>query len=81
MAIIGGEIARRPETIAVKRCANHFAIGEHHGGRPIPWLHQRSVMLIKSATIFIHQRVASPCLRDHHHHGMGQRIATHGEKL
>ena len=39
MAIISHQIARRAQTIAVERGTNHFAIGEHHGSRAIPWLH------------------------------------------
>jgi hypothetical protein len=68
--VIGDQIARRAQAVTVERRANLAAVGEGHGSGAIPRLHHRSVIFVESATVFVHQRVLFPGLRNHQHHGM-----------
>ena len=68
--VLGDEIARRPQAVAVERGADLAAVGEGHGGRAVPRLHQAGVILVEGAALAIHQRVAGPRLGDQHHGGM-----------
>ena len=81
MVIVGDDVARRPQPIAVQRRANLAAIREGDRGRTIPWLHQRGIVLIEGAPFRIHQRVLRPCFRDQHHHGMRKRVAARDQDL
>ena len=76
-AVVAGEqIARGTQAIAVERRADLAAVGEGHRGGPVPWLHDRGVVFVEGAPLLIHQRVARPGLRNHHHHGVGERVAA-----
>jgi hypothetical protein len=79
--IVGDEIARRPQSVAVERRADLPAIGEGNRGRAVPRLHESGMVLIESAALLIHQRVAGPGLRNEHHHRMGERIAALHEEF
>ena len=57
------------------------AIGEAHGGRAVPRLHQRGVVLVEGAAILIHQRVAGPGFGDQHHGRVRQRVAAAHQEL
>jgi hypothetical protein len=74
--VIGDEIARGTQAVAVERRADLAAIGEGDRGRPIPGLHQRGVVFVEGAPLLIHQRIAGPGLGHQHHHGVGERIAA-----
>ena len=76
MVVVGDDIARRPQPVAVQRGADLPPIGESDRRRPVPRLHQRGVILIESLALRIHQRVAGPCLGDQQHHGVRQRVAA-----
>jgi hypothetical protein len=69
--VVGDDVARRAQAVAVQRRADLAAIGEGNGGRAVPRLHQRGVVLVEGLAVVIHQRVAGPGFRDQHHHGMG----------
>ena len=71
-AVVGHEIAGRPQAVAVERGADLAAVGEGHGGRAVPRLHQAGVIFVEGAALGIHQRIAGPGLRDQHHRGMGE---------
>ena len=62
------KIARWAQAVAVERGADLAAVGEGNGGRAVPRLHQRGVVLVEGAALLVHQRIARPGLRDHHHH-------------
>ena len=79
--VVGDEVAGRAQAVTVQRSADLATIGEGHGGGAVPRLHQGCVVLVKSAALGIHQLMAVPGFRDHHHHGVGKRIATEHQKF
>ncbi len=52
---LGHQIAGRTQAVAVKGRDHIAAIGQRHGGGAIPGLHERGVVLIKGAALFIHE--------------------------
>ena len=64
LIIIGDDVARGAQPVAIQRRANLAAIGEGNGGRPIPGFHQRGMVFIESATFRVHQRITRPGFRD-----------------
>ena len=80
-AVLRDEVSRRAQAVAIKRRADHAAVGERDGCRPIPRLEQRAVELVERAPLVVHQRVLMPRLRDHHHHRVLDRPAGHREQL
>ena len=74
-------VTRRPQTIAVQRRADHFAIGESDRRRAIPRLHEARVIFVKRLQLIAHRLVTAPRLRNHHHHRMRQRTPREHEKL
>ena len=79
--VVGDEIARGPQAVAVERRADLAPVGERHRRRAVPRLHQRGVIFVEGAPLLVHQRIAGPGLRDQHHHRVAQRIAALNEKL
>ena len=79
--VVGDEIARRPQAVAVERRADLAPVGEGDGGRAVPRLHHRGVIFVEVAPLLVHQRIARPGFGDQHHHRMGQRIAALHEKF
>ena len=75
-AVVGDEIARRTQAVAVERRADLAAVGEGDGGGAVPRLHQRGVIFVEGAALLVHQRIAGPGFRDQHHHGVGHGIAA-----
>ena len=39
------------------------------------------MVFVEGTAVFVHQRVSGPGFGDHHHHGMGQGIAAHGQEF
>ncbi len=74
--VLGDEIARRPQAVAVERCADLAAVGEGDRGGAVPRLHHRGVIFVEGAARLIHQGIAGPGFRNHHHHGVRQRVAA-----
>ena len=79
--VAGDDIARRPQPVAVERGADLPAVGEGDGRGAVPRLHQRRIVFVELAAFLVHQLIAGPRLRNHHHHCVGERIAAHGEKF
>ena len=79
--VAGDEIARRPQAVAVERGADLPAVGEGDRGRAVPRLHQRGVVFVEGAPLLVHQRIARPGFRNHHHHGVGERVAALHQEL
>ena len=69
--VVGDEIARGPQAVAVERRADLAAVGEGDRGRAVPRLHQRGVIFVEGAPLLVHQRIAGPGFRDQHHHRVG----------
>ncbi len=80
-AVVGDEIARRPKPIAVERGADLAAVGEGHGGRAVPRLHETGVILVEGAPLGIHQRIAGPSLGDQHHRRVREAVAALHQEL
>ena len=80
-AVVGHDVPRRAQAVAVQGRADLAAVREGHGGRAVPRLHQGSVILVEGASLLAHQRVAGPGLRDEHHHRVGERVAALHEEL
>ena len=75
--VVGGDhVAGGPQAVAVERGADLAAVGEGDGGRAVPRLHQRGVVLVEGAPVLVHQRVAGPRLGDQHHRRVRQRVAA-----
>ena len=74
--VLGDEIARRPQAVAVERRADLAAVGEGDRGGAVPRLHQRGMIFVEGAALLIHQGIAGPRLRNHHHDGVRQRVAA-----
>ena len=79
--VLGDEIARRPQTVAVERRADLPAVGESHRRRTVPRLHQTGVIFVEGATLRIHRRIAGPGFRDKHHRRVGEAVAAHRQKF
>ena len=74
--VLGDEIARGPQAVAVERGADLAAVGEGDRGGAVPRLHQRGMIFVEGAALLIHQGIAGPRFRNHHHDGMRQRVAA-----
>jgi hypothetical protein len=74
-AVVGDVVAGRAQAVAVQRGADHLTVGEGDGGRAVPGLHEAGVELVEGLLLRAHRLVLRPRLRDHHHHGVGQRAA------
>ena len=70
------QIARGAQAVAVERRADLAAVGEGDRGGAVPRLHQRGVVFVEGAPLLVHQRIAGPRLRNHHHHGVRERVAA-----
>ena len=74
--VAGDEVARGAQAVAVERGADLAAVGEGDRGRAVPRLHQRGVVFVEGAPLLVHERIARPGLRNHHHHGVRERVAA-----
>ena len=74
-------VTRRAQAVAVEDGANHAAVRECDRGRPVPWLHEATVILVESAPVGAHRFVRAPRLGDHHEHGERQRTPGHVEEF
>ncbi len=79
--VVGDEIAGGTQAVAVERRADLAPVGEGDRGRAVPRLHQRGVIFVEGAPLFVHQRIAGPGFRDQHHHRVAQRIAALHEEF
>ncbi len=79
--VVGDEVTRGPEPVAVERGADELAVGEGDRRRAVPGLHQGGVVLVERAALGVHQRIARPGLGDHQHHRVRDRIAAHHQQL
>jgi hypothetical protein len=79
--VVGDDVARRTQAVAVERRADLAAVGEGHRGRPVPRLHQGGVVLVERLAVGAHRLVAGPGLGDQHHHRMAERVAALEQEL
>ncbi len=81
VVVVGDDEPRGPQAVAVERGADLAAVREGHRRRTVPRLHQRRVVFVEGAPVLVHQRVACPRLRNHHHHRVRQRIPAHHQQF
>ncbi len=79
--VVGDAVTGGAQPVSIQRGADLFAIGEHHGGRAVPWFQHRGVVLVESASARIHQLMLLPGLRNHHHRGVRERVAGHHQQF
>ncbi len=79
--VLGHEVARGAQAVAVERGADLAAVGEGHGGRAVPRLHQAGVVFVEGAALLIHRRIAGPRLGDQHHRGVREGVAALHEEF
>ncbi len=79
--VVGDAVARGTQAVAVQGGADLTAVGEHDGRRAIPGLEHGGVVLIKSLAALVHGGVLFPRLGNHHHHGLADRVAGHGQQF
>ena len=79
--VLGHHITGRPQAVAVQRRTDLSPICECHRGRPIPRLHQGSVILVERPVLRIHQTIALPCLGNQHHGRVGEGVSSLYQQL
>ncbi len=79
--LLRGAPARRPQAVAIKTGAYLLAVGEAHGSRSIPRLHQGGVIFVKCAACRVHLLVLGPGFGHEHHHGMCEAVSTRQQQL
>ena len=79
--VIGDDIARRAQAVAVERGADLLAVGERYGGGAVPRFHERCVILVECLAARIHLLVTGPGFRDQHHHRVGEAVAAPDQKF
>ena len=79
--VVGDDIARRAQAVAVQGRADLAAVGKGDGRRPVPGLHDGGVVFVKGPALVVHERMPVPGFRDHHHDRVGQRIAAGDQQL
>ena len=80
-AVLGHRVARGAQAVAVEHRADLPPVGEGHGGRAVPRLHQERVVLVVGAQVGIHVVPVLPRLRDHHQHGFGELATRQHQEL
>ncbi len=81
VVVIGNDVARRAQTVAVECRADLAAVGEGDRGGAVPRLHQRAVIFVERTALGIHQRIAGPGLGNQHHHRVRQGVAAGDEQF
>ncbi len=74
--VVGNQVTRRAQSVAVEGCTDHATVGESHGGGAVPRLHQRRVIFVERAPLFIHQRITGPGFWYQQHHCLRHRVAA-----
>ena len=81
MVVVGDDVARGTQPVAIQRRANLLAVGEGNGRRTVPWLHESRVVFVESPPFLVHERIAGPGFGDHEHHCVGERVTTHHQQF
>ena len=75
------QITRWPKPISIERCPDHPAISKRNGGRTVPGLHERCMILVESSLFIRHAWVRIPCFGNQHCHRMRERTSRHGSTI
>ena len=79
--VVGHPVAGRAQAVAVEDGADDRPVGEGHGGRAVPRLHERGVVAVEGPPGRVHRAVVLPRLGDHHQHGVVDGPAAEVEQL
>ena len=79
--VVGDEIARGPQAIAIESRADLASVRKRHRRRTVPRLHQRGMIFVESPSLFVHQRISGPGFRNKRHHRVAERITPLNEEL
>ena len=79
--VVGDDVARRAQAVAVERGADLAAVSEHDGGGAVPWLEHGSMVFIEGLAALVHGGVLFPRLGDHHHHGLADGVTRHRQQF
>ena len=79
--VIGDAVARRAQAVAVERRTDLATIGKHDGSGAVPRFQHRGMVFVERAATLVHHGVVFPRLGNHHHHGLANRVAGHGEQF
>ena len=79
--VVGDDVARRAQPVAVERRADLLAVSKGDRGGAVPRLHQRSMIFVEGAPLWLHFGMAGPRLGDEQHHRMRQRVAARDEQF
>ena len=74
-------VASRTQAVAIERGAQHAAVGERDGGRPVPRLHEHGLVSVVGAALLVDAIVVVPRLGNHHGNGAVERTAVHRQEL
>lgn len=77
--IVGDEVARGAEAVAVERGSDDAAVGEGDGGGAVPGLDEGGVIFVEGALFGGHGGVAIPGFGDEHGHHVGEFAAAEVE--
>ena len=80
-AVVGDQVARRAQAVAIERGADHVAIGEGDRGGTVPRLHQRRVIFVERLLLRTHGGVGIPRFGNQHGHDVRQRAAGQRQQL
>jgi len=79
--VVGDEIARRTQPVAVEGGADLPPVGERHRGGAVPRLHHRGVVFVEIAPARVHLLVRFPRFGNHHQQRVRHRIAAHHQQF
>ena len=79
--VVGHDVACRTQAVAVECRADLAPIGERNRCRAVPGLHHRRVVFVERAPARVHEGMAFPCLGNHHHHRMRNRVSGTQQKF
>ena len=79
--VIGHHVARRPQPVPVEGRPDLATVRERDRGGAVPGLHEGRVILVERAAFGVHEGVVLPRLRDHQHHGVGERVPPGHQQL
>ncbi len=81
IALLGNGEPRGTQPVAVQESPDEVAIGERHGGRTVPGLHDAGIVFVKGLLLVGHVRILLPGLGHQHHHDLREGSPGHQQEL
>ena len=79
--VLAYRVAQRPQAVAVEGGSDAGAVGEDQPGRPVPRLHERGVVAVEAAHLWIEVAGALPRLRYEHRNRVADVATAAHEKF